>query len=150
MFCLSSDSHRILIWVRYHPGLMKKSLLILIPLVALGVGLYFLLSGNPYEDLAKQQLSLISDAVETVTTFEKTGNAEEALAKLESLKKDFADWSNHQDQLDQAGDKAPGEILAEIEQKRGELANALIQLEISEHEKAPEVLAALESLVSQP
>ena len=129
---------------------MKKSLLILIPLLALGVGLYFLLSGNPYEELANRQLLLISDAVETVTNFEKTGNADEALAKFESLKKEFADWSKNQNQLDQAGDKAPGEVLAEIEQKRGELANALIQLEISEHDKAPEVLAALERLVNQP
>ncbi len=129
---------------------MKKFFLILVPLVALGVGLYLVLSGNPYEKLAKQQLSLMSDAVESVTTFEKNGNAEEALTKLESLKKDFANWSGRQDQLAQAGDKAPAEILAEIEQKRGELANALIQLEISEHENAPKVLTALESIVNQP
>jgi len=129
---------------------MKKFFLILIPLVASGVGLYLVLSGNPHEELAKQQLSLISEAVESVTTFEKNGDADEALTKLESLKKDFANWSDRQDQLAKAGEKAPAEILAEIEQKRGELANALIQLEISEHEDAPKVLTALESLVNQP
>ena len=129
---------------------MKKFFLILIPLLASGVGLYLVLSGNPHEELAKQQLSLISEAVESVTTFEKNGDADEALTKLESLKKDFANWSDRQDQLAKAGEKAPAEILAEIEQKRGELANALIQLEISEHEDAPKVLTALESLVNQP
>ncbi|HKJ90505.1 MAG TPA: hypothetical protein VJ960_05190 [Oceanipulchritudo sp.] len=129
---------------------MRKFALLLIPVIALGLGLFFLLSGDPYEELANQQLSLITDAVETVTTFEENGNSEEALSKLASLKNDFANWTANQDRLDEAGDKAPGEILAEIEQRRGELANSMIQLEISEHQKASEVLAALESLVSQP
>ena len=129
---------------------MKKFALLLVPLVALGAGLFFLSSGNPYEELASKQLSLITDAVDTIATFEETGNGDEALTKLASLKKEFSNWSANQNRLEEAGKKAPSEVLAEIEQKRGELANAMIQLEVSEHQKAPEVLAALESLVSQP
>lgn len=129
---------------------MKKFALLFVPLVALGIGLFFLFSGNPYEKLANKQLTLITDAVDTIASFEKTGNGDEALTRLTSLKKEFSRWSANQKQLDKAGEKAPGEVLAEIEQKRGELANAMIQLEVSEHQKAAEVLAALESLVSQP
>jgi len=62
------------------------------------------------------------------------------------LEPKFAQWSQRQEELTKGSDQVPVEMLAEIEQLRGELANAMIQLEISDHQGAAEVLNVLEKI----
>jgi hypothetical protein len=93
---------------------MKKFALLFVPLVALGIGLFFLFSGNPDGELANKQLTLIRDAVDPIATFKETGNGDEALTRLASLKKELPNWSANQKQLDKVSEQAPGEVLAAL------------------------------------
>jgi|GEM_PF-4129553 len=128
---------------------MKKKifgLFVVFALLVVAVGYFLISRGSQVENLASQQLSLIRETVQVVLEFEKTGKAEQATQQLQNLEPKFAQWSQRQEELTKGSDQVPVEKLAEIEQLRGELANAMIQLEISDHQGAVEVLNVLEKI----
>ena len=128
---------------------MKKKifgLFVVFALLVVAVGYFLISRGSQVENLASQQLSLIRETVQVVLEFEKTGKAEQATQQLQNLEPKFAQWSQRQEELTKGSDQVPVEMLAEIEQLRGELANAMIQLEISDHQGAVEVLNVLEKI----
>jgi len=128
---------------------MKKKifgLFVVFALLVVAVGYFLISRGSQVENLASQQLSLIRETVQVVLEFEKTGKAEQATQQLQNLEPKFAQWSQRQEELTKGSDQVPVEMLAEIEQLRGELANAMIQLEISDHQGAAEVLNVLEKI----
>jgi len=130
------------------PKMKKKifGLFVVFALLVVAVGYFLISRGSQVENLASQQLSLIRETVEVVLEFEKTGKAEQATQQLKNLEPKFAQWSQRQEELTKGSDQVPVEMLAEIEQLRGELANAMIQLEISDHQGAAEVLNVLEKI----
>jgi len=130
------------------PKMKKKifGLFVVFALLVVAVGYFLISRGSQVENLASQQLSLIRETVQVVLEFEKTGKAEQATQQLKNLEPKFAQWSQRQEELTKGSDQVPVEMLAEIEQLRGELANAMIQLEISDHQGAVEVLNVLEKI----
>ena len=117
-----------------------KKVVILVLLLAAGLFL-FLRGSSP----AEEKNSLMEDAVAAVMAFSDGGDASKAVTELTSL----AGKLEKLNAKSKDSGEPDSEITDQAEQLRAELANASLQLEISDQEKAAEVSAALDKFINQ-
>ncbi len=119
---------------------MKKCVLCLV-IIAVGIGLYFYLGKNQ-----PSQISLMEEVVASIESYQQGGHASEAIQKIEELSLELSEL-NKNSQSDSI-DEDP-ETGAKADRLRGELANASLELEISEQPEAREVSKALDKFIGQ-
>ncbi|MDA7892168.1 hypothetical protein OAE72_01280 [Akkermansiaceae bacterium] len=120
-----------------------KKLIVLLVVAAIGVGLYFLFEKNEVS-----QISLMEEAVATLEDYNEGGDASETIEKLEGLALKLSELNKKSGTSSGNADENP-EAKAKADRLRGELANASMELEISEKETAQDVAKALDKFIGQ-
>jgi len=121
---------------------MKKFILCLgLVAIAVGVGLSFY-----FGKTETSKISLMEEAVASVEAYNDGGEASETIQKLESLSQQLSDLNKKSPPNSADGDP---ETKAKADRLRGELANASLELEISEKPKAQDVSKALDQFIGQ-
>ncbi len=119
---------------------MKKCVLCLI-IVAVGVGLYFYFGRNELS-----QISLMEEAVTSIESYHQGGDATETIQKLEELALKLSELS---ESTPSESTDDHSETKATADRLRGELANASLELELSEKTEARKVSKALDKFIGQ-
>lgn len=118
-----------------------KKLIGLLVVFGVGMGLFFLFTKNEVS-----QVSLMEEAVATLEDYDKGGEASETIQKLEELAEKLSKLNTNSEASEKSSDD---ETKAKADRLRGELANASMELEISEKETARDVSKALDKFIGQ-